>query len=94
MEEEQQPFDEFFSSSVEEDITEEDVESWLSGQAGYLLAGLMLGVLVNLVAGRMGAVQRAGMGAASAAASEAAAAAVKPQSFWTSSFLSGGGDTR
>ena len=80
------PFDEFYNpDSAGEEEVEEEVESWLSGQAYYLLAGLMLGVLVNFV-GRMGAVQRGGQIASQAAA-------VKQQSqLWTSSLF--GGDTR
>ena len=60
--EDQQLFDEFYDTNVavdaaelqDEDDDDEGTPSWLTGQAGYLLAGLMLGVLVNLV-GRMGA---------------------------------------
>jgi len=80
------PFDEFYNpDSAGEEEVEEEVESWLSGQAYYLLAGLMLGVLVNFV-GRMGAVQRGGHVASQAAA-------VRQQSqLWTSSLF--GGDTR
>ena len=79
------PFDEFHNPDSGKEEVEEEVESWLSGQAYYLLAGLMLGVLVNLV-GRTGAVQRGGHIASQAAA-------VKQQSqLWTTSLF--GGDTR
>ena len=75
----QLPFDEFFTDGEDDEGLSEE-ESWLSGQAGYLLAGLMLGILVNLV-GRMGAVQRAGTGLHLPPASSEAAANNR-SSFW------------
>ena len=59
---------EFEDTFEHSELSEEEleVESWLSGQTWYLLTGLMLGFLVNML-GRFTAVQRGGASVASMA---------------------------
>jgi len=69
------------------------VEAWLSGQTWYLLTGLMLGVVVNML-GRFTAVQRGGASVAMTVAHQPTGSAGNQQnssisaaSLWTSNFI-------
>lgn len=78
---------EFDSSETSDNNIEEEegdiVEAWLSGQTWYLLAGLLMGFVFNMVS-RLTAVQRVAPASPATSGPTAGSAA----SLWTSNFMS------
>merc|ERR1719145_248743 len=70
-------------TSGEEEEAGDIVEAWLSGQTWYLLAGLLMGFVFNMVS-RLTAVQRV----ASSSPATAGPTAGNAASLWTSNFVS------